>query len=76
MYAPKLVGGLGMTHLESQAKALKSAWVKRLFNEYLSSGLRQIVNYHFLDRPTLLFQTNLNIRHVDQIKIKTPPILD
>ena len=70
MYAPILVGGLGMIHLESQAKALKLAWVKRLFSEDLSSGWRQIVNYHFLDRSTLLFQTNLNFSHVDQIKLK------
>ena len=62
-----------MTHLESQAKALKLAWVKRLFSEDLSSGWRQIVNYHFLDLSTLLFQTNLNFRHVDQIKLKLSP---
>ena len=73
MYAIKLVGGLGMTHLESQAKALKLAWVKRLFSEDLYSGWRLIINYHFLDRSTLLFQTNLNFRHVDQIKLKHGP---
>ena len=41
--APKEVGGLNIVHLSTQAKALKTAWIKRFLEGDRDCGWRQNV---------------------------------